>query len=115
MSLATAPYSAFDKAGFYNGGSYYWGWMISPVYEIASPFDTLVPSWEAMTPAGTWVELEVRVRSEGTWTPWFDVGVWASETGSVGRHSVGGQRSGAWGVLTDTLQSTCPVFAKANR
>jgi len=75
VSLATAPYYAFDGSGSYNGGGYYWGWMTSPVYETATPFDTLVPSWEAATPAGTWVEVEVRVRSEGSWTPWFDMGV----------------------------------------
>ncbi len=111
--LDSAPYPAFDGSGSYNGDGYYWGWMTSPVYETATPFDTLVPSWEAVTPTGTWVELEVRVRSEGSWTPWFDLGVWASEAGSVGRHSVGGQRSGAWGVLTDTLQSQGALFADA--
>jgi len=113
VSLATAPYFAFDGSGSYNGGGYYWGWMTSPVYETATSFDTLVPSWEAATPAGTWVEVEVRVRSEGSWTPWYGMGVWASETGSVGRHSVDGQRSGAWGVLTDTLQSQGLAFADA--
>jgi hypothetical protein len=111
--LGPEPYGAFDGSGSYNGDDYYWGWMISPVYATATPFDTLVPSWEAVTPTGTWVELEVRVRSEGSWTPWFDLGVWASEAGSVGRHSVGGQRSGAWRVLTDTLQSQGAVFADA--
>jgi hypothetical protein len=111
--LDPAPYPAFDDTGSYNGDGYYWGWMTSPVYESATPFDTLVPSWEAVTPIGTWVELEVRVRSEDSWTPWFDLGVWASEAGSMGRHSVGGQRSGTWGVLTDTLQSQGAVFADA--
>jgi hypothetical protein len=111
--LDPVPYTAFDGSGSYNGDDYYWGWMISPIYETATPFDTLVPSWEAVTPAGTWVELEVRVRSGDGWTPWFDMGVWASEAASVGRHSVGGQRSGAWEVLTDILQSQGPVFADA--
>ena len=113
VRLASAPYTASDGSGFYNGGSYYWGWITSPVYGSATPFDMLVPSWEAVTPAGTWMELEVRVRSEGSWTPWFDMGVWASETGSVRRHSVSGQQSGPWEVLTDTLQSKGPVFADA--
>src|SRR5215217_5129171 len=113
VTLVSAPYTASDESGFYNGGSYYGGWMTSPVYETATLFDTLVPSWEAVTPAGTWMELEVRVRSEGVWTPWFDMGVWASEAGNVGRHSVNGQWSGAWEVLTDTLQSKGAVFADA--
>ena len=87
--------------------------MTSPDYDTTTPFDTLVPSWEAATPAGTWVELEVQVRSEGSWTPWFDMGVWTPNAGSVARHSVGGQRSGTWGVLTDTLQSQGSAFADA--
>jgi hypothetical protein len=113
VRLDSAPYAAFDDTGFYNGGSYYWGWMTSPIYGSATPFDTLVPSWEAEAPAGTWMELEARVRSEGEWTSWFSMGVWASETGSVGRHSVDGQRNGAWRMLIDTLQSQGAVFADA--
>jgi len=113
VRLVSAPYTASDDSGFYNGGSYHWGSMTSPAYGTAIQFDTLVPSWEAMTPAGTWVELEVRVRSEGGWSPWFDLGVWASEMGSVWRHSVDGQRSEAWEVSTDTLQSKGLAFADA--
>ena len=113
VRLVSAPYTASDDSGFYNGGSYHWGSMTSPAYGTAIQFDTLVPSWEAMTPAGTWVELEVRVRSEGGWSPWFDLGVWASEMGSVWRHSVNGQRSEAWEVSTDTLQSKGLAFADA--
>ncbi len=44
VSLDPAPYLGFDSSGSYNGGEYYWGWMTSPVYEAATPFDTLVPS-----------------------------------------------------------------------
>ena len=114
VRLDSVPYTGSDGSGFYNGGSYYWGRMTSPAYAIAPPFDTLVPSWEAVTPDGTWMELEVRVRSsEGGWSPWFEMGVWTSETGSVRRHSVNGQQSGPWEVLTDTLQSKGPVFADA--
>jgi len=113
VSLASAPYAAFDGSGFYNGGSYYWGWLTSPVYGTTTPFDTLVPSWEAVTPSGTWVELEVRARSGDGWTPWFDMGVWASGSESVWRHSVNGQRSGAWEVLADTVRSNGLAYADA--
>jgi hypothetical protein len=114
-STSTPSHTAFDGSGFYNGGRYQWGRLTSPVCETASRFDTLVPSWQAKTPAGTWMELEVRVRSGGAWTRWFGMGVWASGTGSVERHSVNGQDEGSWRVLTDTLQSTGPVFADAYR
>ncbi len=111
----TPPHTASDSSAFYNGGRYHWGRLTSPVYGTATRFDTLVPSWRATTPAGTWVELQVRVRSSRTWTQWFEMGIWASETGSVERHSVDRQEAGNWRVLTDTLQSTGPVFADAYR
>jgi len=41
------------------------------------------------------------------------MGVWAKGTDTVKRHSVDGQKAGDWRVLTDTLQSTGPVFADA--
>jgi hypothetical protein len=118
VRFACAPipsHTASDDSGFFNGGRYHWSRLTSPVCETTSQFDTLVPSWEAMTPAGTWVEFEVRARSGGVWTRWFKMGVWASGTESVERHSVNGQRSGRWQVLTDTLQSIGPVFADAYR
>lgn len=110
-STSTSSRTAFDSSGFYNGGRYHWGQLTSPVCEIADRFDTLVPSWQANTPAGTWMELEIRVCSGGVWTRWFGMGVWASGTESVKRHSVDGQEGGSWRVLTDTLQNTDPVFA----
>jgi hypothetical protein len=61
------------------------------------------------------VEFEIRARSGGVWTRWFKMGVWASGTESIERHSVNGQRSGRWRVLTDTLQSIGLVFADAYR
>ena len=112
-STSTPSHTTFGVSGLYNGGRYHWGRMTSPVCETATRFDTLVPSWWATTPAGTWMELEVRVRSGGAWTRWFGMGVWASGTGSVERHSVDGQEEGSWRMLTDILQSTGPVFADA--
>jgi hypothetical protein len=41
------------------------------------------------------------------------MGVWASGTESVKRHSVNGQQRGNWRVLTDTLQSIGSIFADA--
>jgi hypothetical protein len=88
------------------------GSLTSPVYRTATRFDTLVPSWNAATPSGTWIQTEVRVRSGGNWTRWFNMGVWSKSTPSK-RHSVNGQSSGSWSVSTDTLQSRGPVFADA--
>lgn len=106
VSPPKALHTATDGSGFYNGSRYQWGSLISAVCETATPFDTLVPSWNAKTLAGTWIELEVRVRSDGVWTSWFNMGVWASGTESVERHSVDGQGALGWKVATDILYST---------
>ncbi|HEX6710618.1 MAG TPA: peptidase C39 family protein [Rubrobacter sp.] len=88
------------------------GTLTSRVYR-SSHKDTFIPSWNARTPSGTWLRMEMRVRSGGNWTHWWDMGVWAKGTDTIKRHSVNGQRTGNWRVLTDTLQSIGPVFADA--
>lgn len=113
ISTPRAPHTATDTAGSYNGGRYHWGSLTSTVHETATRFDTLVPSWNAETPAGTWMKLEVRVRSGGAWTDWLDMGVWASGVESIERHSVDGQETGGWRVATDTLYGAGPVSADA--
>lgn len=112
---ATPPHTATDLQNLYAGGRYHWGALTSPVHRTSTRFDALIPSWNADTPAGTWMQLEVQVRSNASWTPWFNLGIWASGTGDVKRHSVHGQRAGSWRVLTDTLESTGQVFAGAYR
>ncbi len=51
--VSTPSHTAFDDSGFYNGGWYHWGRLTSPVCETATRFDTLIPSWQATTPAAT--------------------------------------------------------------
>ena len=90
------------------------GTLTSRAYETETRFDTLVPSWDATTPDGTCMRLEVRVRSGSEWTRWFDMGVWTSGTGGpVERQSVDGQEEGSWRISTDTLESIGPVYADA--
>jgi hypothetical protein len=89
------------------------GTVISKAYATATRFDTLIPSWNASTPSGTWMQTDIRVRSGERWTPWFNMGVWVEGTETVKRHSVNGQGSGSWKVLTETLQAEGPVFAEA--
>jgi uncharacterized protein YvpB len=88
------------------------GTLTSRVYNSAHK-DTFIPSWNARTPSGTWLQMEMRVRSGGGWTRWWDMGVWARGTDTIKRHSVNGQRAGDWRVLTDTLQSIGPLYADA--
>jgi hypothetical protein len=88
---------------FYNGGSFYVGEALSP--EVAAQFsvDELVPSWNAETPTGTWLEVWLRVRLGERWSTWKNLGVWASDNSTIQRHSVADQRDADTSVSTDTL------------
>jgi hypothetical protein len=88
------------------------GTLTSRVYDSVHK-DTFIPSWNGRTPSGTWLQMEMRVRSGGSWTRWWDMGVWAKGTDTIKRYSVDGQRAGDWRVLTDTLQSIGPPYADA--
>lgn len=113
VRLTRNPATATDNSRAYTGGRYYWGRLLSPVYRTSTPFDTLVPSWNARTPRGTWVQVKVRVRSGGQWSRWFNMGVWASGTTDVKRRSINGQSDAKWRLDTDTLSSRSGARADA--
>ncbi|WP_295817540.1 peptidase C39 family protein [uncultured Deinococcus sp.] len=73
----------------------------APVTVVA--FDELVPSWNAVTPAGGSVKIEVRAQVGGAWSRWFSFGTWSS---GGDRASVDGQKDAAGQVLTDTVRLT---------
>jgi hypothetical protein len=79
------------------------GFMEGPVREMA--FDELVPSWNAHTPAGTWIETLARVRTDGAWTGWYSFGRWSSDGVAGNRQSVKGQDDDRVRILTDTLKA----------
>lgn len=66
-------------------------------------FDGLVVSWNAVTPTGTWVQIEVEARVGGAWTSPYVMAVWASGSDTIERHSVDGQSDSHGTVYTDTL------------
>ena len=110
IDLATAasetdPYPAGGYQGhnYYNGGSYLVGEALSP--EIAAaPFTEAIPSWNAVTPDGSWVEMQIRAHVGDHWTKWYTAGPWASGTGTIERHSVNLQADGVDGTFAvDTL------------
>ena len=70
---------------------------------FASGFDNVVPSFDVLTPPGTWVRLTLAAHVEGGWTKDYDFGEWALDEGTVVRHSAGRQEDTHGKVLTDTL------------
>jgi hypothetical protein len=86
--------------------AYWYGTLESPALTAPYAFDTLIPSWNAITPAGTWLQLELRAAraADNEWTKYYNLGVWASGKTTILRRSIKGQRDGNGTVSTDTLR-----------
>jgi len=99
------PYGAGDYKGgnYYNGGNYSYGEAIAPYYGSAGGFDNAIVSWNAETPTGTWLELKLRALVKGHWSKYYTMGIWASDTSTIKRHSLDGQNDADGRVETDTL------------
>lgn len=111
----TDPYGPGGYFGgtYYNGGTFVQGEATGPVVTSAFGFREAIGSWEASTPAGTWVETFIRVQVSGAWTKWYSLGVWASDYATVRRHSVASQADAVGQVAIDTLLVTSKQAATA--
>jgi hypothetical protein len=95
---------AYNGRNFYNGGSYVVGEVTSPLISTgAVPLNEGIASWNAATPEGTWIEVQVRGQIGTRLTKWFNLGVWASDSSTIERHSVTGQRDADGSAIVDTL------------
>jgi hypothetical protein len=107
-TLAAASYSdPFANAngdGVDGSGTYQYGTWTSPVYTTSFAFDELVSSWNAKTPAGTWVQSEIQPQIlDGHWAKWYILGRWSSGDADFHRTSVGGQGDADGYVSIDTF------------
>ncbi|WP_330463941.1 peptidase C39 family protein [Micromonospora zamorensis] len=76
----------------------------SPPVRVDFPVSEVVPSWTADTPAGCWIEVELRGwHDDAPSTGWYRLARWAADDLAVERTSVPGQRDGDARVDTDTL------------
>lgn len=72
--------------------TYDWAIWLSPHIDPGFAFTSLVPSWKAQTPAGTWIDVEVRVSSDGIHMGrWYTLGRWASDDSTIRPTTVPGQ------------------------
>jgi hypothetical protein len=71
----------------------------------------LVSSWNADTPAGTWIQVELRATAagDGHTTKWFVMGRWAYGDADIHRTSVGGQGDKDGYVAIDTFIPKNPM------
>ena len=99
----TDPFANYSNDGVYASGAYQSGTWTSPVTRIF-PFNELVSSWNADTPAGTWIQVEVQPQIDDLhWAKWYILGRWSSSDSSFDRTSVGGQGDADGFVSIDTF------------
>src|SRR3954451_1648734 len=80
------------------------GTWTSPLVTTGFGFAELVASWNADTPAGTYVQVEMQgVTSKGTETKWYVMGKWAYGEETILRTSVGGQGDADGFISIDTF------------
>ncbi len=76
----------------------------SPVHRLTVPATEVIASWNAHTPAGTWIQIELKgTYSDGTASPWYVLGRWAAGDQDIRRTSVDDQKDGRSTVWTDTI------------
>ncbi|MFC9942571.1 peptidase C39 family protein [Streptomyces pratensis] len=104
--VISAPAGSTDYTDPHTGTTSTWEYATwtSPVHRSAVPATEVIASWNARTPPGTWIQIELRGRySDGTDTPWYVMGRWAAGDTDIRRTSVDDQTDGRSTVWTDTF------------
>lgn len=96
--ITSTPDGGITLGAGTSAGQWTSGW-----HTPTEAFSHLVPSWQADTPAGSWVEIELQVGTATTQSQWFAMGTWAFDATAVERQSVAGQSDAAGQILTDTF------------
>ncbi|QNN53858.1 peptidase C39 family protein [Nocardioides mesophilus] len=90
----------------YGGRQYDRGRWVSAWTAPGFDLTEVIPSWDAVTPEGTFVEVELRGRTaDGRTSSWDLLGRWASGDGQLRRISVGGQGDDLADVAVDTFEA----------
>jgi hypothetical protein len=78
-------------------------WMSSAV-RPPFDFDQLVASWNAATPLGTWIEVEMRASGASRQTKWYTLAIWSSGDDTIHRTTRQGQEDADGRVNVDTFE-----------
>ncbi|WP_105974130.1 peptidase C39 family protein [Streptomyces geranii] len=106
------PVGKIDYTDPHTGRTAAWEYATwtSLTHRLAVPATEVIASWNARTPAGTWLQVELTgTYSDGTTTPWYVLGRWASGDQDIKRTSVDDQTDGKSTVWTDTLAIDDPA------
>ncbi|MFD6275792.1 peptidase C39 family protein [Streptomyces sp. NPDC060209] len=104
--VISTPAGSTDYTDPHTGTTSTWEYATwtSPVHRSAVPATEVIASWNADTPQGTWIQIELRGSySDGTETPWYVMGRWAARDTDIRRTSVDDQTDGRSTVWTDTF------------
>ena len=104
LSASGVTTGSYDDPYGQSGITYESGSWTSDWTPVAFAFDELVASWNAETPPGTWIKVDMQARGAGRETKFFTMMVWASGDGDIRRASVGGQKDADGDVSTDTFK-----------
>jgi hypothetical protein len=77
--------------------------LLGPEQPAPAPFTEAIASWSATTPAGSWIEVQLRVRRAGHWTSFYRIAQWDSRCEGSLRRSFDAQPDDDGHVATDTL------------
>jgi hypothetical protein len=100
----TDPFADYSGDGVDGSGSYVYGTWTSAFTNLSFEFNELVASWNATTPAGSWIQVEVQPQIEGKGlAKWYILGRWSSSDSTFHRTSVGGQGDANGFVSIDTF------------
>ncbi|MFG2775384.1 peptidase C39 family protein [Streptomyces sp. NPDC048350] len=100
------PLGVTDYADPHAGATSTWEYAswTSPVHHSTVPATEVIASWNADTPPGTWIQIELRgTYNDAGATPWYVMGRWAAGDGDIRRTSVDGQSDGKSSIWTDTF------------
>ena len=99
------PYAAgmYNGGNYYNGGTFFVGESISPEISATFNYKQAIASWNASTPAGSWLEVQFRAQYGTRWSKWYVLGIWAADTSMVARHSVKAQKDADGSIADDTF------------
>ena len=76
----------------------------SPEVGVASGFDHLIVSWNAITPIGSFLTAYAQARVDGRWTKWYVMGIWNRGGCPQHRTSVKGQEDEHGTVDCDVMK-----------
>jgi hypothetical protein len=101
-ALSTTQYT--DPFGTAGARSYDYATWTSPTVPLGYAATEAIASWNANTPGGTWLQVELRGTTEAaTTTKWYVLGRWAANDNEIHRTSVPAQGDVDGSVAIDTF------------